>query len=66
MALAIDAAASEFFDKKTGRYTLTGEKRDFDGAGMVGYWQDLCSRYPIVSLEDGMSEDDWEGWRRLQ
>jgi enolase len=66
VALAIDAAASEFYDAKTKRYTLGGEKRDFDSAGMVAYWQDLCGRYPIVSLEDGMSEDDWEGWARLQ
>jgi enolase len=66
VALAIDAAANELHDAKKGRYALAGEKRDFDGAGMVAYWEDLCARYPIVSLEDGMAEDDWEGWKRLQ
>jgi enolase len=66
VGIAVDAAASEFYDSKKARYVLTGEKRDFDSAGMVAYWEDLCSRYPIVSLEDGMSEDDWNGWHLLQ
>jgi enolase len=66
VALAIDAAANEFYDAKKSRYVMSGEKREFDAADMVGYWVDLCNRYPIVSLEDGMGEDDWAGWKQLQ
>jgi enolase len=65
VALALDVAASEFFDKAQGRYKLKGEGKDLDPAGMIGYYEGLCSRYPIVSIEDGMAEDDWEGWKRL-
>jgi enolase len=65
VALGMDPASSEFFDKGAKRYKLAGEKREFDSAGMVGYWSELCGRYPIVSLEDGMAEDDWEGWKLL-
>jgi len=65
VALALDAAASEFYDAKTRRYRLKGEGKEYDSAGLVGYYQELCSRYPIVSLEDGMAEDDWEGWTAL-
>ncbi|MGQ9372195.1 phosphopyruvate hydratase, partial [Azospirillum sp. A39] len=63
VVLALDAASTEFF--KDGRYHLAGEGKTLDGAGMVAYWQDLVARYPIVSIEDGMSEDDWEGWKAL-
>ena len=65
VALAIDAAASELYDKGSGRYKLAGEKRELDVAGMVDYWAELAGRYPLVSLEDGMAEDDWEGWQLL-
>jgi enolase len=65
VALALDAAASEFFDAKTRRYRLRGEGKDYDAAALVAYYQELCSRYPIVSVEDGMAEDDWEGWTLL-
>jgi enolase len=65
VALAIDAAASELYDHGSRRYCLKGEKREFDAAGMVGYFEDLVSRYPIVSIEDGLAEDDWDGWRLL-
>jgi len=61
--LALDAASSEFFDG--GRYRLASEGRDFDAAGFVGVLRDWVERYPIVSIEDGMAEDDWEGWRLL-
>ncbi len=61
--LAIDAASSEFF--KDGKYRLEGEGKTLDAAGMVRYWEDLTSRYPIISIEDGMSEDDWDGWKAL-
>ncbi len=61
--LALDAASTEFF--KDGKYALEGEGRTLDPAGMVKYWQELVGRYPIVSVEDGMAEDDWEGWKAL-
>jgi enolase len=63
VAIALDPAATEFF--KDGRYHLTGEGRVLDADEMVGFYQDLCDRYPIVSIEDGLAEDDWEGWQRL-
>ena len=63
VALALDAAATEFYDN--GRYQLTGEGKQFDAAGMVKYLADLVARYPIVSIEDGMAEDDWDGWNAL-
>jgi enolase len=63
VAIALDPAATEFFED--GRYHLTGEGRVMDADEMVGFYQDLCDRYPIVSIEDGLAEDDWEGWQRL-
>jgi enolase 1/2/3 len=61
--LALDCAATEFF--KDGKYTLSGEGKSLDAAGMIKYLEELVKRYPIVSIEDGMSEDDWEGWKAL-
>jgi enolase len=61
--LAIDAASTEFF--KEGKYNLAGEGKVLDAGAMVDYWTDLIGRYPIISIEDGMSEDDWEGWAAL-
>lgn len=61
--LALDCAASEFF--KDGKYHLEGEGKILDSQGMVGYLADLVSRYPILSIEDGMDEDDWDGWAAL-
>jgi enolase len=63
VALALDAAATEFF--KAGRYHLTGEGRVLDADGMASFYDDLLRRFPIVSIEDGMAEDDWDGWRVL-
>ena len=63
VALALDAASTEFY--KDGAYVLAGEGQTLDAAGMVGYYQDLVGRYPIVSIEDGMAEDDWDGWAAL-
>ena len=65
VGLALDVAASEFFDKKSGRYKLKGEGKEFDAAGMVDYYVQLAGRYPIVSIEDGMAENDWDGWKLL-
>lgn len=61
--LAIDAAASEFCTK--GTYELVAEKKKLDAAGMVAYWKRLVDTYPIVSIEDGLDENDWDGWRAL-
>jgi enolase len=61
--LALDPAASEFC--REGAYQLAGEGKTLDAAGLVEYWADLVRRYPIVSIEDGMAEDDWDGWRLL-
>ena len=61
--LALDPASTEFF--KNGKYELEGEGKSFDPAGMVKLYEELCARYPIISIEDGMAEDDWEGWSRI-
>ncbi|CAO3375181.1 phosphopyruvate hydratase [Azospirillum argentinense] len=61
--LAIDAASTEFF--KNGKYELAGEGKSLAPEQMVAYWADLVGRYPIISIEDGMAEDDWEGWKAL-
>jgi enolase len=63
MAVALDAAATEFY--RDGAYQLAGEGRALPPADFVGYLVDLVSRYPIVSIEDGMAEDDWDGWKML-
>ncbi len=61
--LALDAASTEFY--KDGNYVLAGEGRTLSSAEMVELYRDLCDRYPIISIEDGMSEDDWDGWLSL-
>ena len=63
VVLALDAAASEFF--QNGRYEMVGEGKSLDADGMADFYQDLVTRFPIVSIEDGMAEDDWEGWKAL-
>jgi enolase len=63
IALALDAAATEFFED--GRYVLAGEGRSLTSDEMVAYLDDLTMRYPIVSIEDGMAEEDWVGWSNL-
>ncbi len=63
VVLALDPAASEFY--RDGKYQLTGEGKVLDAAGMVAYYSDLVARYPILSIEDGMAEDDWAGWELL-
>jgi enolase len=63
VAIALDPASSEFFSD--GAYRLAGEGRTLSSAELVDYWEQLISRYPIVLLEDGMAEDDWDGWRML-
>jgi enolase len=63
VALALDPATSELW--KDGRYELPGDGRTLDSDGMVELWRTLCDRYPIVSIEDGLAEDDWDGWVTL-
>ncbi|MGD1880076.1 MAG: phosphopyruvate hydratase [Kiloniellaceae bacterium] len=61
--LALDCASTEYFAK--GKYKLAGEGKTLDAGAMVDYLAELCGRYPILSIEDGMSEDDWDGWAAL-
>jgi enolase len=63
VSLALDCAASEFFDKKTGRYTF--DKKSVSREDLVGIYEELSRKYPIVSIEDGCAEDDWDGWKLL-
>jgi enolase len=63
VALAIDCASNEYF--RDGKYCLEGEGKSLDSAGHAKYLEDLVNRYPIVSVEDGMAEDDWAGWKIL-
>ena len=65
VSLAMDVAASEFYDKASGNYVLDGEGRTLDSNGMIELYADWCEKYPIVSIEDGLDEDDWEGWKTL-
>ncbi len=61
--IALDPAASEFY--KDGKYVLAGEGRTLTPSEMVAYYAELTEKYPIISLEDGMSQDDWDGWKEL-
>ncbi|MEO7836544.1 MAG: phosphopyruvate hydratase [Acidimicrobiales bacterium] len=63
IAIALDPAATELY--RDGVYDLAGENRRLSGEELVAYWVDLCDRYPIVSIEDGMAEEDWHGWALL-
>ncbi|TPV96935.1 MAG: phosphopyruvate hydratase [Myxococcales bacterium FL481] len=66
IGLALDVAASEFFDKSTGRYRLAGEgQRELESAELVELYAELAQTYPLVSIEDGMDENDWDGWKQL-
>jgi len=63
--LAIDVAATEMYNPETKIYTLTGEGRQFTQSEMVDFYADLVNKYPIISIEDGMNEEDWDGWIML-
>ncbi len=63
VCVAIDAASTEFYEN--GSYVLKGENRKLSPEGMVQFWNDWAKKYPIVSIEDGMAEDDWDGWAHL-
>ncbi len=62
---AMDPASTEFYDAQAGTYVLAGEGKTFTSEQMVDYWEQLVDKYPIVSLEDGMAEEDWDGWKLL-
>ncbi len=65
ISLCLDVAASEFFDKSTKKYSFKADGKQMDSAGIVAWYQELASKYPIVSIEDGCAEDDWAGWKQL-
>ncbi len=65
IVFALDPAATEIYDKKSGKYELKGEGRSLSAKEMVDFWADWVSRYPIISIEDGFAEDDWEGWQMV-
>ena len=65
VALAMDVAASEFFDKADKKYKLKGEGKEYDAGHLIEYYAGLVGKYPIVSIEDGCAEDDWDGWKKL-
>ena len=61
--IALDPASSEFYETEAKVYNLAGENRKLSSAEMIEYYAELCERYPIISIEDGLDEDDWEGWQ---
>ncbi len=63
--IAMDAAASEFYDKSKKKYVFGSTGEEFTSDEMVAYWKTWCDKYPILSIEDGMEEDDWSGWEKL-
>lgn len=65
IAFALDPASSEFYDKEEKLYKLTGEGKELSGEELAHFYKELCDKYPIISIEDGMAEDDWNGWKAL-
>ena len=63
--IALDAASSEFYDKKSGKYTFESTGDIMDSKDLVSFWTDWVKKYPIISIEDGLDEDDWSGWKLL-
>ena len=63
--LALDVASSEFFDKGKNKYVLAGEGKEFSAQELVHFYAELCDKYPIISIEDGLDENDWDGWEYL-
>jgi enolase len=61
--IALDAASSEFYDEGKGKYVFESTGAEMTSAEMVDFWKDWCDRYPIASIEDGLAEDDWDGWK---
>jgi len=65
IAIALDVAASEIFTKETNCYELEAEKKSLSSRELIDYYVKLCDQYPIISIEDGLDENDWEGWNKL-
>jgi enolase len=65
ICLALDVASSELFDKAANKYVFKKEKKEFDHAGLIGLYRTLVEKYFVVSIEDGMAENDWDGWKKL-
>jgi enolase len=65
MYIALDAASSEFYNAETGNYVFHSTGDQMSSSEMVGFWADWCKKYPIVSIEDGLAEDDWAGWKQV-
>lgn len=63
VVLALDVASSEFFDKNTGKYVLEGEKRSFTTKELIAFFEELSKEFPIISIEDGLDQNDWEGYK---
>src|SRR5690606_10564818 len=63
IAIALDPASTEFY--RDGKYHLEAEGKVLDTDGMIDYWEEWVSTYPILSIEDGLAEDDWAGWEKL-
>ncbi len=63
--IALDPASTEFYDAKSKKYNLAAEKKELTSAQMVDFYAKLCDKYPIISIEDGLAEDDWDGWEKL-
>lgn len=61
--IALDAAASEYYNEEKGRYIFESTGQEFTSEEMVAFWQEWCEKYPIISIEDGFAEDDWKGWK---
>ena len=65
ICLAMDVASSEFYNAETGKYELKSEGKELDSEGMVKFYEELCAKYPIISIEDGLDQNDWAGWKVL-
>jgi len=65
VVLALDAAASEMYDKESKKYKFSGEGKEFTAEELIDFYEDLIEKYPIISLEDGLDEEDWEGWKLI-
>lgn len=65
VVLAMDVAASEFFDQDKGKYVLKGENRELTSAELVSFYETLVAKYPIISIEDGFDQNDWKGWKLM-
>ena len=65
MHIALDAASSEFYNTETGKYVFHSTGDEMSSSEMVGFWANWCKKYPIVSIEDGLAEDDWSGWKQI-